>query len=171
MRIGFDLDRIFINYPPFVPDSLIDWLYKNHQSAKLSYRIPTSTIEIMVRQLSHHAFFRPPMSDNIAFLQKLHREGKHSLFLISGRYSFLHTQTHALLKRYGLSDQFEKVYLNVDNEQSHLFKERIIGQEKINFFVDDDSELVDYLRTHCLRTSVFRCAPPQKLEEIRQFLA
>jgi hypothetical protein len=169
MRIGFDLDRIFINYPPFVPSKLIDWLYRNHTD-RLSYRIPHLLPEIWLRKLSHLPIFRPAMRDNVRFVQELGKDKKHQLFLISGRYSFLHDQSFGILKKYGLITPFEKIYLNDKNEQSHLFKSRIIKEEKIDLFIDDDADLINYLHQHCPGLQVCLCRPPLRLDIVSQFL-
>lgn len=169
MRIGFDLDRIFINYPPFIPSKFIDWVYRNHNH-HLSYRVPTSKLEIAIRKLSHWAIFRPAMRENIRFVQELSRNKKYDLFLISGRYSFLYDQSQKLLKQYGLIDPFKKIYLNKNNEQAHLFKEKIIKREKIQLFVDDDADLINYLAEHCPGLKVCLCRPPLQLDTVRQFL-
>ncbi len=170
MRIGFDLDRVFINYPPFVPSKLIDWLYRNHGHT-LSYRIPTSKVEIFIRQLSHLPIFRPPMRKNIKFVQQLASNKKHNLFLISGRYSFLGKQSQTILGKYGLIAPFNKIYLNNKNEQSHLFKSRIIKEEKIELFVDDDADLLNYLHHHNTALKTCLCKPPLSLDTISKFLA
>lgn len=170
MRIGFDLDRVFINYPPFVPSKLIDWLYRNHTNHKLSYRVPKSIFEIWIRQISHLPIFRPAMQDNIKFVQALSKSGKHELFLISGRYSFLEDLSQMILAKYGLITPFKKIYLNTKNEQSHLFKARMIKQEKIELFVDDDADLINYLHDAVPGLLVCLCKPPLKLDTISQFL-
>ncbi len=165
MNIGFDLDRVFINYPPFVPDAVIDWLYKSHKNCALAYRIPTSRAEIMIRIFSHNAIFRPPMPQNIAFINRLARSKSHSLHLISSRYDFLETQTLRLLAKYKLKNAFRSINLNTKNEQPHLFKERIIKARRIHAFIDDDRELVRYLTTSCPHVTVIHYDPRVPLEQ------
>lgn len=164
MVIGFDLDRIFIDYPPLVPDFVIDWFYKNH-TRQLSYRIPTHPLEIFIRKLSHISFLRPPIPANIVFLKSLHVSGKYSLHLISSRYSFLVPQTEKLLKKYGIFDCFDSINLNTQNEQAHIFKLRILKQLQADIFVDDDLQLLDYLRQTDLKTKLLHLAPGMTLEQ------
>ena len=142
MNIGFDLDRVFINYPPFIPDAVIDWLYKSHNNCALAYRIPRSQAEIFLRSFSHKPVFRPPMPENIAFVRRLSQNTNHTLHLISSRYDFLEKTTWNMLARYNLKDAFRSVNLNTKNEQPHLIKNRIIEEKKINTFEEDDGELV-----------------------------
>ena len=78
MKIGFDLDKIFVDYPPLIPDALIDRLYKRKTKNELIYRIP-SRPEQLLRQLSHYHGFRAPITDNITFLHSLPKK-KYTLF-------------------------------------------------------------------------------------------
>jgi len=144
MNIGFDLDRIFIDTPPFVPDWLINKLYKEKDNGILLYRIP-GTLEQKIRQLSHARYLRPAMQKNIAILKDLAKSKNHTIFLISGRFGFLQKQTEKIMQRYGLSDFFSQTYFNLKNEQPHEFKDRMVREKKIDLFVDDDLSLLKYL--------------------------
>ena len=150
MNVGFDLDRVFVNYPPFVPPQLIDWLYKRHNKKTLSYSIPRSLHSKLIRRLSHVSPFRPPIKQNIHFLKNFpNNPHQHKLYLISSRYKFLEELTHKLLDRWGLSEHFCSINLNTKNEQPHLFKEKIIKDHKIDLYIDDDLALLKHLHKTC----------------------
>ena len=125
MIIAFDLDGIFIGSPPFIPKRLIEWLYRGPQNHKLKYRYPTTQTEQQVRRLSHLTIFRPKISKNTEFLKNFSKNNK-QIFLVSSRYSFLEDLTIKLLEKYGIKNNFMKIYLNTGNEQPHLFKEKMI---------------------------------------------
>ena len=144
MNIGFDLDRIFIDTPPFIPDWVIDKLNKEKDNGVLLYRVP-GNLEQKVRQISHTRYFRPAIKENIDFLKNLAKTRKYTIFLISGRYGFLQKQTEKIMKAYGLSSLFENIYFNVHNEQPHVFKNRILQEKKIDLFIDDDLSLLKHL--------------------------
>jgi hypothetical protein len=69
MSIGFDLDKIFINFPPLIPPKVIDLFYKEKTKQGLKYRIP-SKMERILRIFSHHSLFRFPTIQNLNFLKK-----------------------------------------------------------------------------------------------------
>lgn len=151
MIIGFDFDKIFINTPPFLPDSIVDLLYKGgshfkkgKKAEELHYRIP-NTIEQKIRIISHYPPFRQPLKENIAALNTLCKNKNLRLFLISSRFSFLNKRTDTLLKKYQLNNCFEKIYFNYKNEQPHLFKLKMIKDLNINVYVEDDIDLVLFL--------------------------
>lgn len=179
--MGFDLDRIFINYPPFVPAKLIDWFYKDHTQKELSYSIPRSTFSKSARRLTHFSPLRPLIKQNIDFI-KAFNSPSHQLYLISSRYKFLEKVTHKLLKTSGLDKVFNSIYLNTQDEQPHLFKENIIKQNKIELYIDDDLALLQRLHKECPNTTLLWYNPFNKnryhngifmitdLSEIKQFL-
>lgn len=151
MRIGFDLDGIFVDKPPMVPKIVIEWLYRGRDHT-LAYRIP-SRPEQFVRKVSHMKMFRPPIKQNIRFI-KQQKLLKHTLFLISGRFGFLQKETEAILRAHVIDGMFSKVMLNIDNEQPHLFKEKILKKLKIDLYVDDDLRLLEYLQQTCPKTKL-----------------
>ncbi len=154
MNVGFDLDGIFIDRPPFIPRGILEWLYRGPQNHEPRYRFPTTKVEQYIRKFSHHSFFRPKIYQNVEFLKHFSKDKKNSIFLISSRYQFLERETLKILRKYYLDNYFIKIYLNTKNEQPHLFKERVINKLKINMFVDDDLELLNYLK---------KCYPKIKL--------
>lgn len=144
MRIGFDLDRVFVKYPPFIPTFIIDKSYKRKIKDKLLYRIPAKP-EQLLRLMLHHPVFRQPIKENIAFTKKLALKNSNKHYLISGRFGFLKNKTHELIKKYGFDKIFNGLYFNFDNNQPHLFKDEIIKKLNIDLYVDDDLQLLEYL--------------------------
>lgn len=155
MNIGFDLDRVFVNYPPFIPSQVIDWLYKDHSTKRLSYRIPFSPFEQFIRKLSHFYLFRPKIKESIEFIHNFPlNPHPHNLYLISSRYHFLKDLTDKLLKRYNLLMPFVSINLNTKDHQPHLFKERVLKKLKIDLYIDDDLRLLEYLQKTCPETKL-----------------
>lgn len=159
MKIGFDLDKVFVDYPPFVPDRLIDKLYKKKANGILLYRIPTRP-EQFVRQLSHYPLLRPPIQKNVAFLKSISKKNN-QLYLISSRFGFLEKQTKRLVERLGLSDVFDGMYFNFENKQPHLFKNDILKKLQLDMYVDDDYHLLKYVAKDNKKTKFFWLTPQQ----------
>lgn len=146
MNIGFDLDKIFIDYPPFVPDKLIDRLYKQKSDGILLYRVPSKPEQIL-RIISHYPIFRPPLTENIKLVRKLTSKQKNNnkYYLISSRFGFLKNATETLIKRHGFNEIFDAIFFNFENKQPHLFKHGVITKLKIDRYVDDDLPLLEFL--------------------------
>ncbi len=143
MNLGFDLDKVFIDYPPLIPDSVLNHLYKKKANGILIYRIPSRPEQIL-RGLIHLPFLRPKIKKNIEFLQSLSKKDN-KLYLISSRFSFLEKTTDKLTKKYGFDNIFDEMYFNFSNKQPHLFKDEILKKLKIDRYVDDDFHLIKYV--------------------------
>ncbi|MDO8429565.1 MAG: hypothetical protein Q7S88_02955 [Candidatus Daviesbacteria bacterium] len=167
MRIGFDLDKIFIDYPPFIPTQTIDWLYRHspkdlfrkNTNSQLSYHIPKPGLERLIRRLSHLDFLRPKITSNAMFLSSL---GGHSLYLISSRYKFLENLTLKILGKYDLITPFTAIYLNNKDLQPHKFKEQKIKELNLDIYLDDDLRLLKYLKSKDIKTKLLWYNPKFK---------
>lgn len=153
MNIGFDLDKIFVDYPPFIPDKIIDKLYKKKVNGVLLYRIPRKP-EQFVRKLSHLPIFRPKIQKNIDFLKDISRD-KHKLYLISSRFGFLENETLRLMQKLGFDKVFSGLYFNFQNLQPHIFKNDLMKKLKIDMYVDDDLPLLEYIAKNNKNTKFF----------------
>lgn len=154
MNLGFDFDKIFIDYPPFVPHTLIDRLYKKRADGVLSYRIP-SRPEQLIRLLTHHPRFRPPIVENIAFIKNLSKQKEHKYYLISSRFGFLKNITRKLISLHGLDTAFDAMHFNFENNQPHIFKNKVLQKFKIDRYVDDDLPLLKFLASENPKTTLF----------------
>jgi hypothetical protein len=164
MKIGFDLDGIFIGTPPLVSRKLLEKFYKTKSNGKLRYRIP-SYPEQLFRKLTHLPFLRPPLKENIAFLKSLSNKG-HRLYLITSRYSFLEKETRRLLKTQGLDKAFDTIYLNGENQQAHLFKDALIKKLKLDIHIDDDIALINFIAKENPETKFFWFNPDREKKSL-----
>jgi hypothetical protein len=157
MNIGFDLDKVFIDYPPFIPDTLFNKFYKKKDNGVLLYRIP-SYPEQLLRKSLHMPILRPGIKENLAFLRSISKR-EHKLFLISSRFKFLEGTTQRLIKKYELDKVFDGLYFNFANEQPHLFKDRIISKLNLDLYIDDDLSLLRHVARNNARTKFFWLTP------------
>lgn len=144
MNIGFDLDKIFVNFPPLVPERIIEWLYKGRSAESLKYRMP-SRAEQIVRIFSHYPLFRLPITKNVNYVRDLALANTNKYYLISSRFGFLEKRTAAIIKRYKLDKLFNAMYFNYSNRQPHEFKDEVIKKLNLDKYIDDDLQLVEYL--------------------------
>lgn len=153
MLIGFDLDKIFIDTPPFVPNAVINKFYKKKDNGVLLYRIP-SYPEQLLRRATHLPFLRPPIEKNLSFLRNIPKKGN-KLYLISSRYKFLEGPTSQLVKTYGLDKIFDGLYFNFENKQPHEFKNEVLKKLKLDMYIDDDLSLLKYVAKANPKTKFF----------------
>ncbi len=153
MRIGFDLDKIFVDYPPFIPDQLIDRIYKKKSNGELIYRIPARP-EQYLRSFFHLSIFRPIIKENIDVVKKIPR-ANNQLFLISSRFSFLEKRTKSILEKYQLDTLFDGMYFNFEDKQPHIFKNEILKKLHLDIYIDDDLHLLQYIARYHKKTQFF----------------
>lgn len=145
IRIGFDLDGVFIDKPPLIPRKVLEWLYRSHNKKQLSYRYPKTRLERLIRRISHYYKFRPPIKKNLDFVKNLSKDRNYELYVISGRYGFLEKRTKIWFKMNGLDKTFREIHINLKNEQPHVFKEKMLKKFKPNIYFEDDELIVRYL--------------------------
>ena len=162
IRIGFDLDGVIIDKPPFMPKTLIEWLVKSHKTKRLSYRYPESKYERKLRYYSHHPIFRPPIAENIKLI-KLVAKKNVEIFIITSRYDFLETRTNEWFDFYKLNGLFSNRYLNLKNKQPYNFKIKTIKKLGLEIFVDDDKDLVEYMSSRVKKTKIISVNEIDKL--------
>ena len=161
MNIGFDLDKIFINTPPFIPKFFIEKLYKKRDNGVLIYRIPGG-VEQVIRNISHLPIIRPAMKDNLNFIRNSPRENN-KFYLISSRFKFLEKRTKNLIQKHQLDKIFDEMFFNFANEQPHIFKNRIIKNLKLDYYIDDDLSLLKYVGRHNPKTKFFWVTESKKM--------
>lgn len=164
MNIGFDLDKVLINYPPLIPGRLIDRIYKKKSNGELLYRIP-SRPEQLIRNAIHHPWLRLPIKDNIQFLSNIPKE-THTLYLISSRFGFLRKRTEALVKKYHLHKIFDGMYFNYENKQPHIFKDEIIRNLNLDIYIDDDRHLINYVAKKNKKTKFYWFNPKHASQQL-----
>jgi len=160
MNLGFDLDKVFVDYPLLLPDKVINRLYKKHANGQLLYRIP-SRPEQVLRKIIHIPFLRPGIKKNIAFLESLPKKD-HKLYLISSRFSFLKKATKEITERHGLDKIFDEMYFNYENKQPHIFKNEVLKKLNLDRYVDDDFHLLKYVAKQNKKTQFFWLNPQKK---------
>jgi hypothetical protein len=154
MKIGFDLDKIFISLPPLIPSRIIDFLYKEEANHELKYRIP-SKAEQLFRIFTHHPFFRHPILKNIKYVKKLSLSDKNKYYIVSSRFGFLKKRTYDFIKKNCLDKIFDSIYFNYSNLQPHKFKDKMVKKLNLDLFVDDDLQLLEYLANKNPKTNFF----------------
>lgn len=145
-RIGFDLDGVIVGKPFFIPKKFLEWLVRFHKNGTKKYRFPKSKLEIFIRKLSHHWFLRPLLRKNFKVIKKFSEKEGVKLYIVSGRYSFLKDRTDSLIKKHSLDKIFAEIFTNCNNEQPHLFKEKMVKKLNLDFLFDDDPIIIDYLK-------------------------
>jgi hypothetical protein len=74
--------------------------------------------------------------------------------MISARYESLKTDFDSWVKKIDPDHLFAGYFYNNQNDQPHLYKEKIIKKLGLDIFVEDNWDIVKYLKTG-MRTKIF----------------
>lgn len=144
LRIGFDFDGVIAYNPLRIfrgPAMTARNLFRKKEDP--IFPVPHSKTFQMLWSLAHETSYFP--SQGLTELKKLMKENKIEAYLVTGRYSFLESSLNKWLKKHGLDGLFTGIYLNKKNQQPHKFKEEMIEKLKLEAFVEDNWDIVEYL--------------------------
>jgi len=147
IHIGLDFDGVVAYNPLRVVRGPITYIKRRFlKKKKTEFYIPTSPFMKFIFWLPHQWSFFP--GRGMERLKQLVEEGKVEACIVSGRYGYLDAEIPQWLKRRGLTKTFTAVYANKNNEQPHLFKERMLKKLKLDYFIEDNFDIVQHLTYH-----------------------
>ncbi|MCL4339378.1 hypothetical protein M1271_06865 [Patescibacteria group bacterium] len=155
IKIGLDFDGV-VAYNPFRVVRAPWAFFKNRFLGykKLVFFYPRNTWQQVFWRILHDSSIFP--SKGVNLLRQLVKEGKFEAHLISGRYSFLDDQLNSWLKKNKLEGIFTTININRKDEQPHLFKKSMIAKRKLDFFIEDNWDIVEFLHNvHGEKTKIY----------------
>lgn len=153
IRVGFDLDGVILYNPARIVRPITKFIKKQvlHQKNVTAFYIPKTKLERAIWHIFHYSsIFVAPGFDQI---RKLTKAGVIEPYLVTARYSFLERDLRVWLQRLQIDSFFKGVYFNELDEQPHLYKERVIKNLKLDFFVEDNYDIVRHLE-HSIPTKI-----------------
>lgn len=118
-------------------------LRKIHSPA---YYYPSTIIEKSAWKVIN--WLRKPFSDGDGLFPQLAEKKDVQFYLVTGRFRFLEKQTKDWLKEHHLKEFFHKILVNVDDIDPIVFKAKIIKKFNLDYFIDDDLGVLNYLKKH-----------------------
>lgn len=156
LRVGFDLDGVLLYNPARIVRPLIALLKRKKiaiNRKELEFYVPEPGFKQFLWELLHKSsLFLAPGFDQI---EKLKAAGLIEPYLITGRFRHLKKDYLKWKKKMQADDLFLKCYINDHDEQPHLFKERIIQELKLDVFVEDNWDIVNYLNQSHYTTRIY----------------
>lgn len=150
LRVGFDFDGVIVYNPLRIlrlPISLFKRIFLCERRLKFYY--PKTRLEKWFWILLHETSFFPAVG--FAELKKMLEKKEIEAYLITARYSFLEKSFYRWLKKHKLDKLFKGYYLNKNDDQPYKFKERIIKGLKLDVYIDDNWDIVQYLESKSRR--------------------
>lgn len=146
IKVGLDFDGV-VAYNPFrIVRPIVAFLKRNFLGVKkLKFYYPKSHWQQIFWIILHNSSVFPARGTQL--LKELIKDGKIEAHLITARYSFLDDHLNNWLRRYGLQHLFKSINLNKSDKQPHLFKDEIISKYKLDYYIEDNLDIVKYLNS------------------------
>lgn len=145
IKVGFDLDGVILYNPVRIFRYFITDFFKQKikKTKEKIFYIPKNPLEKFFWLLLHKTSFmiNPGYDD----LKKLLKTKKFRFYLITGRYSFLKKDLDYWLKKIDGEKIFQKCFYNKNDLQPPLFKSKLINKLKLDFYVEDNFDIVEIL--------------------------
>ncbi|MDA1316894.1 MAG: hypothetical protein O3B87_02610, partial [bacterium] len=146
LKIGFDLDGVLLYNPAriFRPITLaVKKIMGGTEKKELHFYYPHSPIEQLMWKMVHWSsmFIAPGFED----IKKLADEGRIEPYIITSRYQCLTNDFDWWLKRMNAKKYFKGTYHNKENVQPHVFKEQMINKLNLEYFVEDNFDIVSHI--------------------------
>lgn len=145
LKVGFDFDGV-VAYNPFRVIRAPWALFKRRVLGikKLTFFYPKSSWQKIFWIIIHESSIFP--ANGTKLLRELVKRGDIEAHLVTARYSFLDDHLYGWLDKFHLRDLFKTIHLNKNDEQPHVFKERVVKELQFDVFIEDNLDIVEYLQ-------------------------
>lgn len=142
IRVGFDLDGVLLYNPIRIYRPAVAFVKRSIlKRKKTRFFVPTSPLQQWIfTQMHKTSFLIAPGFDRI---KQLADAGVIEPYLVTARFAFLKSDLDHWLKKMKADTVFKACYYNVNNEQPHLFKARMIQELDLEMFVEDNWDIVE----------------------------
>lgn len=144
VRVGFDMDGVLLYNPARIIRPLISSVKRLFlKKRKLHFYYPKTDYEKLFWRLAHKSsIYNAP---GIHEITRLVEEGKIEAYLITARYGFLGKSVRQWIQKNKLEKTFKGVFFNQDDEEPHLFKERMIKKLDLAYYIEDNFDIVEHI--------------------------
>lgn len=143
IRVGFDFDGVLF-YNPFRVLRPIIYLIKRYIfGIKVTrFYIPKGFLSRKAAELLHKSSYMP--NEGFDDFLGLTKDPNYEVYVITARLSFLKDELGKLLGKFDIS-HVKNIIQNLRDEQPHTYKERLIKELGLDYFVEDNWDIVKHL--------------------------
>jgi len=146
LKVGFDLDGVLLYNPARICRPIIYFIKKYILKRKTNqFYYPKNKLEQFIWLFLHKSSLFP--APGVKEIKQLIKEKKIKAYVISARYESLKEDFLFWKKKIDPENLFSSWYYNEKNDQPHLYKEKMIKKLNLDIFVEDNWDIVKYLKT------------------------
>lgn len=144
IKIGLDFDGV-VAYNPFrLIRAPIKWFKREMLGIrKLTFFVPKNNWERLMWTIIHESSIFP--AKGVDLLKELAEDPNIEFHLITARFGFLKNNLYHWLESNDLKKIFRTINVNDKLEQPHVYKLKMVEQLKLDVFVEDNLDIVEYL--------------------------
>lgn len=146
-KVGFDLDGVILYNPTRVARPIIATVKRVlFGRRKTKFYLPKSNVEKQVWNIFHaSSLFIERGYERVKILLK---NGDIEGYIVTARYGFLQDDFDKWKVRLEADEHFAASYANLKNEQPHVYKQRMIEKLDLDYFIEDNWDIVRALSTN-----------------------
>lgn len=144
IKVGIDFDGVLAYNPFRLARSPVTFVKRKFLGVKKTqFYIPKSDPEKFIWTILHESSIFPGKGTHL--LKSLVKDQKVEAHLITARFSFLQPGLESWLNRWHLKNVFTSITMNHKDEQPHFYKARIVNEKKLDYFIEDNFDIVSHL--------------------------
>ncbi|HRN69802.1 MAG TPA: hypothetical protein PLS49_01345 [Candidatus Woesebacteria bacterium] len=147
LKVGFDLDGVLLYNPAriFRPITIAfkSVLPKKKKNGSVHFYYPKSSLEQLIWKIVHWSSMFP--ASGITDIEQLAKEGKIEPYIITSRYDSLKDDFENWLNKMNAHVIFKETFHNKLNKQPHHFKVEMINKLGLDYFVEDNWDIVQHI--------------------------
>ncbi len=145
IRVGLDFDGVVAYNPARLVRAGVKWFKKQVLGInKLSFMVPEGALMKWLWIAAHESSVFP--AHGVERLKQLSQSEEIEFYLITGRFPILEKHLLNWLVRNNLEDKFKLITLNRNYDQPHTFKLKTVEKLGLDYFVEDNLDIVMYLK-------------------------
>ncbi|MCS7093222.1 MAG: glycosyltransferase [Patescibacteria group bacterium] len=154
LRVGFDLDGVLLYNPARILRPIIFFFKKYLLKSDVDkFYFPKTKLEKLFWQFFHKTSLFPQAG--IEEIKALAKEKKIKAYIVSSRYRFLERDFWSWVRKIDKERLFSGYFFNKKNEQPDIYKSKVIKRLNLDFFVEDNFDIVKKLKKNYPKLKVF----------------
>jgi hypothetical protein len=144
IRVGLDFDGVMAYNPLRILRAPVKLFKKEILGVtKLKFLIPHNFWQRALMRFYYAGSVWP--STGLELLKEKSKLKRYEFHIITGRFGSIDNNLCRWLKENGLEKLIKNLYVNKNDEQPHIFKQRTIEDLKLDYYIEDNLDVVDYL--------------------------
>ena len=145
IKVAFDMDGVLLYNPSRIFRTLISKSKKANlfPRKELEFYHPQNKFEKWFWLFLHKSSFK--IANGFKKLEKMVKAGDLEIYIVSGRFSCLQNDSKKWLKKLNKKNMFKGIYFNDCDQDPHVFKEKMLKELQVDYFVEDNWDVVNYL--------------------------